>query len=54
MYVLRIKAADLFKAKKDLDESKKTNARYQEMIEEFKENITDLNSQAEVLRGKIS
>lgn len=54
MYNLRLKAADLFKAKKDLEEARATMNRYQEMIEESKGTINDLNAQTEILRSRIS
>ena len=54
MYNLRLKAADLFKAKKDLEEARATMTRYQEMIEEGKGTINDLNAQTEILRSRIS
>ncbi len=54
MYNLRLKAAELFKCKKDLEDSRARAERYQQMIEEQKSQIVDLNSQLDILRMKNS
>ncbi len=50
MNLLKLKTADLFRAKKDLEDARKALQRYQQMIEEDKEAINDLKSQVSVMR----
>ena len=50
--VLKIKTAELFRVKKDLDEARLTMQRYQEALEEDRQVIDDMKGQLAVLREK--
>jgi chromosome segregation ATPase len=50
--LLKLKTADMFRAKKDLEEARKKMERYQEMIQEQNEAAADLQSQISILREK--
>ena len=52
MVALKIKTADMFKAKKELEEARKKMDRYQEMIQEQNDAAADLQAQMDILRGK--
>lgn len=52
MTMLKIKTADMFKARKELEEARKKMERYQEMIQEQNETAADLQSQIGILREK--
>lgn len=52
MMALKIKTADMFKAKKELEEARKKMDRYQEMIQEQNDAAADLQAQLDILRGK--
>lgn len=52
MMALKIKTADMFKAKKELEEARKKMDRYQEMIQEQNDAAADLQAQMDILRGK--
>ena len=52
MIALKIKTADLFRVKKDLDEARLTMQRYQEALEEDRQVIDDMKGQLAVLREK--
>jgi len=52
--VLKIKTAEMFRAKKDLEEARKKMDRYQEMIQEQNEAAADQQGQMTILRSKNS
>ena len=54
MVVLKLKTAEMFRAKKDLEAARKKMDRYQEMIQEQNEVAADLQGQMGILRSKNS
>ena len=52
MNVLKLKTADMFRAKHELDEARKKMERYQEMIKEQNEVAADMQTQMDILRQK--
>lgn len=54
MMVLKLKTAEMFRAKKDLDDARKRMERYQEMIQEQNEVAADVQGQMSILREKNS
>ena len=54
MMVLKLKTAEMFRAKKDLDDARDRMERYQEMIQEQNEVAADVQGQMSILREKNS